>query len=216
MTTATVCLRRVATGPRLCSDGRFAPPSPMSPEPILHQIAAGEPAAMNEFLERYSGLVWSLARRHSPTPQDAEDATQEIFLEVWRSAGRFDPAVAAESTFIAMIARRRLIDRARKVSRSPRPDALPEPEILAAATEPDRIEIADEAGRVSAVLQMLRPEQKTVLELSLVQGRSHSQISEQTGMPLGTVKSLARRGLMKVRRALGVDPLADEAEEVRS
>ena len=55
-------------------------------------------------------------------------------------------------------------------------------------------------------------EQQKVLELSLVHGRSHSQISEQTGMPLGTVKSLARRGLMKVRRALGVDPLGSGAE----
>jgi RNA polymerase sigma-70 factor (ECF subfamily) len=173
---------------------------------ILHQIAAGEPQAMNAFLERYSGLVWSLARRHSPSPHDAEDAVQEIFLEIWKSAGRYDPGVAAEQTFVAMIARRRLIDRSRRHKRQPRADVLPEPEVIAAEMEPDRVEIADEAQRVSSVLRTLRPEQQKVLELSLVHGRSHSQISEQTGMPLGTVKSLARRGLMKVRRALGVEP----------
>lgn len=178
---------------------------------ILHQIAAGEPSAMGAFLDRYSGLVWSLARRHTPTPQDAEDATQEIFLEIWKSAGRYDPEVAAEQTFVAMIARRRLIDRSRRQKRHPKPGGLPEPELIAADSDPDRVEIADEAQRVSAVMQTLRPEQQKVLELSLVHGRSHSQISEQTGMPLGTVKSLARRGLMKVRRALGVDPLGSGA-----
>jgi RNA polymerase sigma-70 factor (ECF subfamily) len=179
---------------------------------ILHQIAAGEATAMQALLDRYSGLVWSLARRHSPTVHDAEDVVQEIFLDIWKSAARFDPSVAAEQTFVAMIARRRLIDRTRRIRRHPRPDALPEAEIIAAEREPDRVEIADEAQRISAVLRTLRPEQQKVLELSLVHGRSHSQISEQTGMPLGTVKSLARRGLMKVRRAFGVDPLGSGAE----
>ncbi|MBK8978370.1 MAG: sigma-70 family RNA polymerase sigma factor [Planctomycetes bacterium] len=183
---------------------------------ILHQIAEGRASAMNAFLERYSGLVWSLARRHSPTPQDAEDAVQEIFMEVWRSAGRYDPNVAAEQTFIAMIARRRLIDRARRVQRAPRSEALPEPEVVVAAAEPDRVEIRDEAARISKVMKTLRPEQQKVLELSLVHGRSHSQISEQTGMPLGTVKSLARRGLMKVRRALGVEQPETSSGEVTS
>lgn len=182
---------------------------------ILHRVARGDPSGMDAFLERYSGLVWSLARRHSPTPQDAEDAVQEIFMEIWRSAHRYDPSVAAEQTFIAMIARRRLIDRARRNKRAPRPDALPEPEIVMADVEPDRVEISDEAARVTKVLETLRPEQQKVLELSLVHGRSHSQISEQTGMPLGTVKSLARRGLIKIRRTLGVDVPAPDAGDGR-
>jgi RNA polymerase sigma-70 factor (ECF subfamily) len=200
---------RIAERRRFCSNPSAARRDPMPETYILHQIAAGEPRAMDAFLDRYSGLVWSLARRQSPSPQDAEDAVQEIFLEIWKSAGRYDPSVAAEQTFVAMIARRRLIDRARRLKRRPKADALPEPEIIADDLQPDRVEIADEARRVTAVLQTLRPEQQKVLELSLVHGRSHSQISEQTGMPLGTVKSLARRGLMKVRRALGIDLPAD-------
>lgn len=171
---------------------------------------------MERFLDAYSGLVWSLARRHSPTPQDAEDAVQEIFLEIWKSAGRYDPDVAAEQTFVAMIARRRLIDRARRARRIPRAGDLSEPEFLPAAEEPDRAEISDEASKVSGVLKTLRPEQQKVLELSLVHGRSHSQISEQLTMPLGTVKSLARRGLMKVRRTLGIDLEAAQTRDAGS
>ncbi len=196
---------RIATPRAVCFNATVVSSDQMTQTCILHQVAEGRPAAMDAFLERYSGLVWSLARRHSPTPQDAEDAVQEIFLEVWRSADRYDPSVAAEQTFIAMIARRRLIDRARRMKRTPKPDVLPEHEIVAAAPEPDRVAIKDEAARITKVLKTLRPEQQHVLELSLVHGRSHSQISEQTGMPLGTVKSLARRGLIKIRRTLGID-----------
>lgn len=197
----------------MCSNATVTRPGNMTSTCILHQIAEGRPSGMNAFLERYSGLVWSLARRHSPTPQDAEDAVQEIFMEVWRSAARYDPAIAAEQTFIAMIARRRLIDRARRLQRLPKSEALPEPEVVVASAEPDHVELGDEAARVIEALRKLRPEQQTVLELSLVHGRSHSQISEQTGMPLGTVKSLARRGLMKIRRSLGVDEQPGAGEE---
>lgn len=196
---------RVAARNRVCSNASLAERSTMTSNCILHQIAEGKASAMDDFLNRYSGLVWSLARRHSPSPHDAEDAVQEIFLEIWRSAGRYDPTVAAEQTFVAMIARRRLIDRARRLGRAPKPEALPEPEIIPAEEAPDRVAIQDEAQRIAAVLGTLRPEQQQVLELSLVHGKSHSQISEHTGMPLGTVKSLARRGLIKVRKALGLE-----------
>ncbi len=178
----------------------------MNRESVLHQIADGDPTAMSTVLDRYSGLVWSLARKFSPNLHDAEDAVQEIFLELWRSASRFDPAIAGEATFVAMIARRRLIDRNRRRAAQPTTTAMAEGDPYAAESEPDRAEIADETRMVTAAFGTLRPEQKRVLELALVHGHTHTQISEQTGMPLGTVKSLARRGLMKVREALGLDP----------
>ena len=83
-------------------------------ETILQRIAAGDAAAVDDCLRQYGGLVWSLARRFSHDHAESEDAVQEVFLDVWKSAARFDEAMGSEATFITMIARRRLIDRRRK------------------------------------------------------------------------------------------------------
>ena len=87
----------------------------MSPS-VLQRIASGDPAAVRECIDQYGPLVWSTARRLSRTPSDAEwTQPREIFLDIWRSAGRFDASQGSDKVFIAMIAaRRRLIDRLRK------------------------------------------------------------------------------------------------------
>lgn len=181
---------------------------------ILPDVAAGRREAIDVCLRRYSGAVWSLARRLSPTEQDAEDAVQDVFLDLWRSADRFDPRMGSEMTFVMTIARRRLIDRGRRRSRAPATEALAEPEVLPATAEPDVVEMGDEVARIREAMARLRPEQREVLTLSLVQGHSHQQVAERTGMPLGTVKSHARRGLMRIRDMLGVpNPESSTAEE---
>lgn len=176
-------------------------------ESILANVAAGRLNAVDDCLKRFSGPVWSIARRYSRTEQDAEDAVQEVFLDLWKSASRYDPDAGSEMTFVMTIARRRLIDRNRRQERTPKPQALPEPEVLAAEDGPDLTEVGDEADRIREAMKQLRPEQQRVLQMSLVQGHSHQQVAERTGLPLGTVKSHARRGLMRVREMLGVDPL---------
>ena len=186
------------------SNGMIARPMP---DPVLPEIAAGRLGAVDDCISRYSGMLWSLARRSTASVHDAEDAVQEIFLDVWKSASRFDPTLGSEPTFIVTIARRRLIDRNRRRSRSRRVQLLEEPERIAEESRHDRAEVADEARRVSEALEKLRPEQKMVLEMALVEGHSQQVISSRTGIPLGTVKSHARRGLMRVRELLGVsDP----------
>lgn len=187
---------------RPLTDARNAPMT----SSILADVAAGRMRAVEECIRRYSGVVWSLARRWSPGEQDAEDAVQEIFMDLWKSAERFNAELGSELTFVTMIARRRLIDRGRRVGRAPKIDNLEMPEILPADAAVDRAEVADEVDLVSRALADLRPEQRRVLELSLVEGRSHQQIADSTGMPLGTVKSHARRGLSRVRALLGADP----------
>lgn len=168
------------------------------PEQVLGRVAAGDPNAVRECLARYGGLVWSLARRFEGT--DAEDAVQEIFLDLWKSAARFDPAIASESAFVAMIARRRLIDRKRTKGRRPTIDSAQElPSIASDNSGPDTCAEANQAARA---LDQLRPEQRQVLLMSTAGGMSHNEIAAQTGMPLGTVKAHARRGLLSIRAAL--------------
>jgi len=83
-------------------------------QPLFERLAAGDQKAVAECLYRYGGLVWSMARHLSPNESDAEDAAQEIFTEVWQNAHRFNLAHASEAIFITVLARRRLIDRAKK------------------------------------------------------------------------------------------------------
>jgi RNA polymerase sigma-70 factor (ECF subfamily) len=175
-------------------------------ESLLSQIASGDPAAVEHFLRRHSHMVWGLARRFCRSAEDAEDATQEIFVEVWKSASRYDAKVGSEVTFLMTIARRRLIDRARRQGRRPNAELLEDAGTIAAAPMKDRAELHDEVQRAQEALAQLRPEQREVLDLALGQGRTHQEISVAIGIPLGTVKSHARRGLIRLREMLGVEP----------
>jgi len=165
---------------------------------LLARVAAGDTSAVRECIAQYGGLVWSIARRFELA--DAEDAVQEIFLDLWKSAARFNATIASEAAFISMIARRRLIDRRRTRRRRPSTEQLPEvPTHADEASLPDTCAEAKQAARA---LDQLRPEQRQVLVLSTCHGMSHGEIAAQTGMPLGTVKAHARRGLLSIRAAL--------------
>ena len=168
----------------------------------LERVAAGDEAAVAECLDRFGALVWSLARRLAPGRDEAEDAVQEIFVDVWKSAARFDPKMGSETAFVATIARRRLIDRARRAGRRPDLSDLPEtlPDETRAAEE--TVELCDEAALAKRELETLRPEQRRVLRLAIWDGLSHSQIAEHLSLPLGTVKTHVRRGLTRIREQI--------------
>ena len=184
-------------------------PDPASPEGalLLQRVARGEAAAFSECVARYGGLVWSLARRM--TPSEAEDAVQEIFVDLWKSAARFDPGVASDVTFVAMIARRRLIDRRRRMVRRPEVPGDELPAVASSEPGPDRGAAASMAAQA---VDKLGPDQRKVLLLATCHGMSHDEISRETGLPLGTVKSHARRGLLQIRASL----LGVEVEEETS
>lgn len=182
----------------------------------LERIAQGDESAVQDCIDRFGNLVWSLARRLSGGQADAEDAVQDIFVDVWRSASRYDPSLASEATFIAMIARRRLIDRRRRLSRRPDEISAPAPSEMYADTREDgldRLDLSDEAEKARAAFDALSSEQQRVLQLSLQFGLSHQRISEATGLPLGTVKTHARRGLMRIRQALQREGVGDESDD---
>lgn len=135
---------------------------------------------------------------------DAEDAVQEIFVDIWKNAGRFDGTQASETTFIAMIAKRRLIDRIRFAGRRIAPDSIEDVAAEPSGKDFEQLQTGVEASEAARALRELRPEQRQVLILSIMQGMSHQEISNTTGMPLGTVKTHARRGLLQVREHLGL------------
>jgi len=154
-------------------------------------------------VDRFGPLVWSLARRFTANAADAEDAAQDVFVALWRVAGRFNPTIASEQTFVAMVARRRLIDRRRRMGRQPVVAELPE----VADTEPigpDEAALSEEAALADQALAELRPEERRVIQLSIYSGLSHAEIAAQLDIPLGTVKTCIRRGLLRVRELLGV------------
>ena len=175
---------------------------------LLTRIANGDQSAVPECISRYGGLIWTLARRRLASREDAEDVVQEIFVDLWRSADRFDPLVAEEITFVAMIARRRVIDRLRQRSVLPQTASIDDASVSGVVdvagweTVGRRLELGDEARIAEEHLQRLKPEEQQILRLSIYDNLSHAAIAEQTGFPLGTVKSHIRRGLDSLRRTL--------------
>jgi RNA polymerase sigma-70 factor (ECF subfamily) len=136
--------------------------------------------------------------------EDAEDVVQEIFVDIWKNAERFDPSQSSETTFVAMIARRRIIDRIRYSARRISPDSLEDVLVEPTNRGDQIIQTSVEANEAAKALAALRPEQQQVLQLSIVEGLSHQEISDATGMPLGTVKTHARRGILQAREILGL------------
>ena len=172
-------------------------------ETLLKRVAAGEADALAECIDRYGGLVWSLARRLSASEAEAEDGAQEAFIALWENAARFDDSAGGEDTFVAMIARRRLIDRRRKhetYQRMKSNVSLAQPRFASAA---DANVTADEVDLAKQALDQLTAEQQGVLKLAIHHGLTHEQIAEHTSLPLGTVKTHVRRGLLSIREQLG-------------
>jgi RNA polymerase sigma-70 factor (ECF subfamily) len=192
------------------------PPTVTHPDQqsILERVAAGDQAAVKECIRVYGDLIWSLARRFLRNDADAEDAVQDIFIDLWGSSARFDRQVASEVAFVSTIARRRLIDRLRQSKRRPGMDSLDDEE-FGESRQPVVLALLEEEADVAVVervLQAMAPEHREILSLSLYEGYSHSEIADRLKIPLGTVKTRVRRGLIHVREQLNIAvETADEA-----
>lgn len=153
-------------------------------------------ALFDFFAPRLKGFVIRLG-----TPaHKAEEIVQDVMLTIWRKAALFDPHRAQVSAWIYQIARNRQIDFARKEYR-PVPEELKEPP----GSEPDASQILgmeQEARHLKRALSKLNPEQREIIEQAFLGELTHQEISTQTGLPLGTIKSRIRLGLNRLRREL--------------
>lgn len=170
---------------------------------VLNRVATGDPEAVRLCIARYQSLVWTLARGFFRDPAEAEDAVQEVFIALWQNANRFDPARGKESTFVGVLARRRLIDRLRKKGRQRDLGSLDmEPQSDQESVE-ERLSSHEDAREAQALLATLPPQQRQAIELAVLNGLTHQQVSEQLDLPLGTVKAHVRRGLQRLRDRFG-------------
>jgi RNA polymerase sigma-70 factor (ECF subfamily) len=176
-------------------------PDSIQQEPILPRLAAGEPRAMNECITRHGGLVWGIVRRSVKDSTAAEDLVQEVFTEIWKKAAFFDPAVASETTFIALVARRRAIDFLRRQGRQPDFEPLEAAGSIPVSQAPTpSVDCYPEA--VKSSVASLPEDTRQLFRLFFEDGYTHPEIAEKTGLPIGTVKTRLRRGLITLREQL--------------
>jgi RNA polymerase sigma-70 factor (ECF subfamily) len=171
---------------------------------LLVRIGKGDASAVRPLIDAYGGFVWSIVRARFPGSQqqhDAEEVVQDVFASIWKDAARYDPDKGSEKTFIAVIARRRVVDRLRRNGNSHESavgadqlDSQVDGKPVAGLTSD-----AEDVRKASQALESLPQPQRMVLRLFIVSGHTHEQISAATGVPLGTVKSHIRRGLARVR-----------------
>lgn len=170
---------------------------------IERRFGSDDPAVLRAAFDTFGGSVYAFGRRVLPTNEDAEDLVQQVFVAAWRSRARYDPERAGLLTWLLGIARYRAMDRLRGIQREQRvPPTDAEPGVTADATA-----LAADRLLVREALDWLRPEQQNVLELAFYHDLTHRQIADKLGVPLGTVKSHARRGLLRLRRYLDTEPV---------
>ena len=162
---------------------------------LLDRIAAGDEEAARACIRRYGPLVTAMARRLCPF--EVDDAVQDAFVEVWRSAPRFRADSGPEHVFVMTVTRHRLVDRRRAAKRRG-------PPLVLADSAPDRgapPEVLADLSRCRDAIAQLDDGPRAAVMLAC-EGLTHEEIAESTQLPLGTVKSHVRRGLAAVRRAL--------------
>jgi RNA polymerase sigma-70 factor (ECF subfamily) len=170
----------------------------LSDEAVIEAVARADEDAIGELYDRFGKVAYGLSFRILHDATLAEDAVQEAFLQIWRSAGSYEPARAKASTWLLTFVHRRAVD---LVRREERRRTLPE----AAAPEPsgagpDESVVARSRGEVvRAALTRLPTEQREAIELAYFGGLTQSELAERLGQPLGTIKSRMFTGLQRLR-----------------
>ncbi|MGO3885543.1 MAG: ECF RNA polymerase sigma factor SigK [Mycetocola sp.] len=173
---------------------------------LLEQIAGGDQSAFAQLYDRVSARVMGLAVRVLVDRAQAEEVTQEVLLEVWRSAALFDRQRGSAAGWILTMTHRRAVDRVRASQASQRRDER----IGVRDIEPDYDSVAEAAevrvehSRVAQALERLSEPQREAIVLSYYGGWSQSDVAAQLQVPLGTIKTRIRDGMIRLRQELGV------------
>jgi RNA polymerase sigma-70 factor, ECF subfamily len=186
-----------------------APPAPrstslahLSDEALLSLVAGSDDAALGELYDRFGGVAYGLALRILRDDALAQDAVQEAFLAVWRSADRFLAERAKASTWILTLVHRRAVDLVRREDRRRSEPLESAPEPSAAMSTEDAATLGFQRRVVQEALRRLPPEQREALELGYYGGLTQSELAERLGQPVGTIKSRMFAGLTRLRDLL--------------
>jgi RNA polymerase sigma-70 factor, ECF subfamily len=180
----------------------------MLDQEMIARIGRRDQSAFSALYDRLSGPLYSLAMKMLGDPAEAQDALQDVFLQIWSRAGTYDPEQSSVFSWTVLLTRSRVIDRMRARGRHSRVVVASTEEAPTAAdastleSAADTAEKNDEAARVRNVLNNLPSEQREAIEMAFFEHLSHYEISARLGQPLGTVKARIRRGLLKLRQRL--------------
>ncbi|WP_245644607.1 ECF RNA polymerase sigma factor SigK [Nocardioides jensenii] len=174
---------------------------------LFRRAARGDESAFTALYDATAARVHGLVLRVVRDPAQAEEVTQEAYLEVWRTSSRFDPARGSALSWLMTIAHRRAVDRVRSAEASHRrdtsyhdqSDSIPHDATAEAATT------ALEAARVRHAMQSLTEVQREALELAYFGGYTHTEVASMLDLPVGTAKTRIRDGLIRLRDAMGVN-----------
>ena len=172
--------------------------SSRSDEEVLEAIAAGDEQALGALYDRFGRAAYGVALRVLRDQALAEDAVQEAFLAVWRSADGYRRERAKPSTWILTLVHRRAVDLVRREERR-RGEPLGDPPETATAAVSEEAELRARRAAVQAALQQLPNDQREALELAYYGGLTQSDLAERLGVPLGTIKSRMFAGLTRLR-----------------
>jgi RNA polymerase sigma-70 factor, ECF subfamily len=188
----------------------------LSDEQLMTNLDGPEvEVALSKLYDRYSRTVYGVGLNILGDRSTVEELVQDVFLKVWRSAGTFDPSRSSFSTWLYRVTRSAAIDLYRKRAHKVHP--VPNGELHVAAARDfseDPQKMVDESWlswRVSRALEVLDAPHREVIELAYFRGFSQREISERSGMPLGTVKSRTKRAFERLRRELALEDTLQEA-----
>lgn len=173
---------------------------------LMTRVAAGDEQAVGELYDRFGSLVFRMAYQALPTKGEAEDAVQEVFVRLWRTAGRYDPERAALVTWVMLITRRHLVDKLRRSRSRIKASSLDDAQPWKSAStgpEPGRMERDERFAALMKKIDALPELQRTVVTRAYLGGQTLRQIGEELDTPLGTIKSALSRALVRLRERTG-------------